>query len=114
MRLKTFGGLILDRPEDASSHSPSPAPEAGPRPRALALLAILAAAGAKGLTRDRIMAVLWPEVGEDRARHGLSQTLYSLRRLDEDLVNTTGTIRLEPERITADVIDFRAAVAAKD
>ncbi|HEV8214534.1 MAG TPA: hypothetical protein VGP95_01835, partial [Gemmatimonadaceae bacterium] len=81
MRLKTFGGLSLDRPS---------APEAGLRPRSLALLAILAAAGPKGLTRDRIMAVLWPEVDEDRARHGLSQTLYSLRReLGDDIVSAT-------------------------
>jgi DNA-binding SARP family transcriptional activator/TolB-like protein len=107
VRLKTFGGLSLDRPDAA--------PDAGLRPRSLALLAILAAAGAKGLTRDRIMAVLWPEVDEDRARHGLSQMLYSLRRdLGEDVVLTTAALRLDSERISADVTDFRASIAAKD
>jgi len=107
VRLKTFGGLSFDR-QDAAA-------DAALRPRSLALLAILAAAGAKGLTRDRVMAVLWPETDEDRARHALSQTLYSLRRdLDEDVVLTTPTLRLDSDRITADVIDFRAAVAAKE
>jgi len=104
MRLKTFGGLSLDR-SDAS----------GLRPRVLGLLAILAAAGSKGVTRDRVMAVLWPETDEDRARHALSQTLYSVRRdLGDVIVAAGATLRLDPEQITADVIDFRAAVAAKD
>jgi DNA-binding SARP family transcriptional activator len=104
LRLKTFGGLSLDRPDAGS--------DAGLRPRSLALLAILAAAGPKGATRDRVLTVLWPEADEDRARHALSQALYSLRRdLGGDVVLTTPTLRLDPERITADVIDFRAAVA---
>jgi len=106
LRLRTFGGLWIDRPAAGS--------EATQRPRTLALLAILATADAAGIPRERVMAVLWSEVDEDRARHGLSQALYNLRRdLGDDVVLTTPALRLDPTRISSDVAEFRAAVAAK-
>jgi len=37
--------------------------------KALALLALLAAAGRRGLSRDRVLAMLWPETPADRANH---------------------------------------------
>jgi DNA-binding SARP family transcriptional activator/TolB-like protein len=80
----------------------------------LALLAVLAAAGEQGATRDQAVGILWPETDQERARHALSQTLYSLRRdLGANVVLTTPLLRLDPSRITSDVADFRAAVAAK-
>lgn len=85
-----------------------------PRPRTLALLAILATADAAGITRERVMAVLWPEADEDRARHALSQALYNLRRdLGADVVLSTPALRLDPALVSSDVADFQAAVAAK-
>jgi len=106
LRLRTFGGLWIDRPGAGS--------DPAPRPRTLALLAILATADAAGITRERVMAVLWPEVDEDRARHGLSQALYNLRRdLGADVVLFTPALRLDPAQISSDVADFQAAVAAK-
>lgn len=107
MRLRTFGGLWLDSPGAGS--------DTARRPRTLALLAILAAADTAGMTRERVMAVLWPEVDQDRARHGLSQALYNLRRdLGADVVLSTPALRLDPAQISSDVADFRAAVSAKD
>lgn len=80
-------------------------------PRRLALLASLAAAGPGGLTRDKLVARLWPDADEDRARRNLSQLLYAMRtELGADLVEGTGTLRLDPARCTADVGDFDAAV----
>lgn len=106
LRLRTFGGLWLENPA-AGSSTPT-------RPRPLALLAILAIAGAKGMTRDRILGVLWPDVDEDRARHALSQTLYLVRRdVGADVVLTGPSLRLDAERIRSDVAEFRAAVAAR-
>ena len=106
MRLRTFGGLWLDRPGAGSDTTQ--------RPRTLALLAILATTDAAGITRERVMAVLWPEADEDRARHGLSQALYTLRRdLGEDVVLSTPALRLNPARISSDVAEFQAAVASK-
>lgn len=64
MRLRTFGGLWIE--------GPAP-PALGPRP--LALLALVAAAGKKGISRDRVIGILWSETEEEQARHTLSQTL---------------------------------------
>jgi DNA-binding SARP family transcriptional activator/TolB-like protein len=107
VRLRTFGGLSIENPEADS--------DAGPRPRPLALLAILAVAGAKGVTRDRVLGVLWPETDEDRARQSLSQAIYSLRRdLGVDVALSPPALRLDPAQISSDVDEFHAAVAAKN
>ena len=107
MRLRTFGGLSIENPGADS--------EAGGRPRQLALLAILAIAGAKGATRDRVLGVLWPETDEERARQSLSQAIYSLRRdLGIDVAVSASALRLDPDQISSDVGEFRLAVAAKN
>ncbi len=107
LRLNTLGGLWIE--------SANAGTQDGPRPRSLALLAILAAAGPKGLSRDQLLAVLWPDSTTDRARHALSQTLYSLRQdLGIAVVLATPDPRLDPARITSDLEEFRSAVAAGD
>ena len=50
LRLRTLGGLWIDG-LDATANG-------GPRPRRLAFLAILAAAGAQGASRERVLGVL--------------------------------------------------------
>ena len=89
--------------------------DAGPRPRQLALLAILAVAGEKGLSRDGVLGVLWPEAEEERARQSLSQVIYSLKRdLGIDVAASGARLRLDEKLISSDVADFKAAVAAKN
>ena len=106
LRLRTFGGLWVEA-SDAES-------KGGTRPRPLALLAILAVAGAKGVSRDRVLAILWSEADAERARHALSQTLYSLRRdLGADVVMSAPDLRLQSSLISSDIDDFRAAVTSK-
>jgi DNA-binding SARP family transcriptional activator/TolB-like protein len=98
-----------------SIENPGADSDAGARPRPLALLAILAVAGGKGVTRDRVLGVLWPETDEDRARQSLSQAIYSLRRdLGVDVALSPPALRLDPAQISSDVGEFRAAVAAKN
>jgi DNA-binding SARP family transcriptional activator/TolB-like protein len=107
LRLRVFGGLWI---EDVEADS-----DAGPRPRSLALLAILAVVGPTGVSRDRILGVLWPEAEEDRARQSLSQLIYSLKRdLGIDVAASGARLRLDSQEISSDVADFRAAIAAKD
>ena len=85
------------------------------RPRQLALLAILAASGRKGIGREKALGILWSDSSPDRARHALSQTLYSLRReLDTDAIISTTDLRLDPGKITSDVSEFRDAIASAD
>ncbi|MGQ0538050.1 MAG: AfsR/SARP family transcriptional regulator, partial [Gemmatimonadaceae bacterium] len=107
MRLRTLGGLWIDGLEPGAG---------GPRPRRLALLAILAAAGAKGVSRDRVLGILWPESEPEKGRHALSQTLYSLRRdLGADVVvATTHDLRIDVTQLSVDVAEFQDAIAGRD
>ena len=50
------------------------------QPRRLAVLAVLARAGERGVNRDRLVALLWGEQEEERARRSLNQALYALRQ----------------------------------
>ena len=100
MRLRTIGGLWIEGEGSASL---------GPRP--LALLALVAAAGKKGISRDRVVGILWPETSEEQARHALSQTLYRLRReTGREWIVVTHELRLEPS-VSSDVGDLRHAVS---
>jgi len=87
---------------------------AASQPRRLALLALLASAGEHGMTRDRMLGMLWAESDEDRARRGLNQALYALRQevgADEIFLGTRD-VRLNPDLITSDIAAFALAVKA--
>lgn len=62
-------------------------------------------------TRDSILAILWPESSESRARHSLSQTLYQLRGLlgTDWLVRKGQELRLA-EGIAVDAADLERAL----
>lgn len=104
LRLRTFGGLWI---EDAE-----PAPALGPR--RMALLAVIAAAGRRGVSRDRVVGILWPESEEEQARHALSQTLYSLKRDTGREWIVAGPHLSLDAAITSDVSDLGDALATKD
>ncbi len=104
--LGTFGGLALT---DADGNAVIP------QRRRLALLALLAVAGDRGHTRDKILAYLWSESSSENARHALEQLLYSMRKqLTEELFLGTDPVRLNTQIIQADVLEFRRALAAGD
>ncbi|HEX2219077.1 MAG TPA: BTAD domain-containing putative transcriptional regulator [Gemmatimonadales bacterium] len=77
----------------------------------LALLAVLACAGERGLPRDKLVALFWPEASADRAAHRLNQLTHSVRRRlgAADPIAGTGELRLDPERIACDLWDILAA-----
>src|SRR5438045_737346 len=56
-----------------------PVPIYAHQKRPLGLLGILALAGKRGLSRDRIEAYLWSESSSALARHSLDQTVYAIR-----------------------------------
>jgi DNA-binding SARP family transcriptional activator/tetratricopeptide (TPR) repeat protein len=74
-------------------------------------LAVLATA-ARGLSRDKVTVLLWPERDTDRARNSLSQVLSALRRDlgAEALVVGTAEIRLNNDVITSDVTEFERSL----
>ena len=102
--LRTFGGLVLE-----SAGRPVTGP-AGQR-RRLALLAVLALAGARGVSRDKLLVLFWPESTQARARGALNQLLYALRCALGDIFQEIGDLRLDATAIGSDVSDFNAALA---
>ena len=103
-RLKTFGGIVIEGPD-------GPLTGAVSQRRRLAVLVLLAAGG-NGISRDRLVSLLWPESGEERARHALAQLLYAVRReLGGEAVTGSATaLRLDPHIVSSDVQDFYAAL----
>ena len=61
-------------------------------PRRIAVLAYLTIARPRGLhSRDTLAALLWPDSGQEHARHALRNVLHALRRnLAADLIITAG------------------------
>ena len=104
MRLRTIGGLWIE--------GETPRTRLGPRP--LSLLALVAAAGKKGISRERAVGILWADTDEDQARHALSQTLYRLKRdTGRDWFTPTTELRLDPS-VSSDIRSFHEALAAGD
>lgn len=106
-RLSTFGTLALASSDDpvlgAHRH----------HHRRLALLAVLAAAGAQGRSRDQLLLLFWPEATQSQARHSLDQLLYALRgSLGESAFVAGNPLRLNPDVISSDVGVFNACIDA--
>ncbi len=103
LRLEAFGGLRLI---DASGEQVAVAR------RRLALLALLATAGERGLTRDKLVGFLWAESPGENAKHALEQQLYSLRRqCGDEVVLGPDPLRLNSTVVTSDVADFQRLLA---
>ena len=81
------------------------------RRRSLALLALVASKP-HGLTRDKILAYLWPESDTARARNCLKQTLFLLRQGTGQELFLPGTfnLRLDRSLIEADRWKFEDAM----
>ena len=60
-RLRTFGGLSL-------TGESGPVTGAATQRRKLALLAVLATGRERGVSRDRLLALFWPERDAEHAR----------------------------------------------
>ncbi|HET7621742.1 MAG TPA: BTAD domain-containing putative transcriptional regulator [Gemmatimonadaceae bacterium] len=107
LRLVTLGGLA------ATDADGAPLATSPPR-RRLALLALIAASGDLGISRDKLLFYFWPEGSEERSRHALTQTLYALRRDVGGLEIIAGSseLRLARELITSDIAELNAALEA--
>jgi DNA-binding SARP family transcriptional activator len=107
-RLSTLGGLGLHI---------GGRPAAGPaaQPRRLALLAVVAASHPRGITRDKVLGLLWPDADADRGRHALQQSLHVLRReLGAETVVGGVTLQIDPLGLPSDIAEFLEAVERGD
>ncbi|MGD8279347.1 MAG: AAA family ATPase, partial [Gemmatimonadota bacterium] len=109
LRIRLFGGASIEA-EDGPLSGP-----AAQRHR-LALLALLAVAWPAGVSRDKLIASLWPERDARRARNLLSQAVHAVRKaLGEEVVTSAGDeLRFDREVVACDLLQFRAALAVGD
>jgi len=109
-RLATFGPPALFGADDDTflGHH-------GHHRRRLALLAVLAAAGERGRSRDQLLLLFWPDATQTRARHSLDQLLYALRSsLGDSVFDGVNPVRLNPDLVCSDVAAFNAAFERDD
>ncbi|MGH7564600.1 MAG: BTAD domain-containing putative transcriptional regulator, partial [Gemmatimonadota bacterium] len=78
----------------------------------LALLALLTASPHHTLSRDKLIGYLWPDHGQDDARHLLRQAVYVIRKeLGEDVLESAGEqITLDPDALPSDLDEFERAL----
>jgi DNA-binding SARP family transcriptional activator/TolB-like protein len=108
LHLKTFGGLSVECDGTLGG--------AAQQRKTLGLLALLAAAGQHGLSRDKVIAALWPETDAEHGRGLLRQACYTLRRdlQSPELFLGSTQLRLNPAVISTDVASFAAALEQHD
>ena len=106
--IRTFGGCSIER-------GGARLDELSGQRKVLSLLALLAGAGPRGLTRESVTALLWPDRDDERARTSLKQLVHSARRqLHPDLLLASADLRLDTRYVSSDVDDFRNAVRHGD
>ncbi|MDX1646873.1 MAG: AAA family ATPase [Longimicrobiales bacterium] len=107
--VRTLGGLSIEGREGTLTGA------AGQRHR-LALLALLARAQPESVARETLVRLLWPQRESRSARNLLSQGLHALRSAlgPECLPADRRSVRLDEERLPADVLLFDRAVHAGD
>ena len=106
LQLETFGGLTLT---DGSGR------QVVTQRRRLALLALVASGGERGMPRDKVLACLWPERAPEPARHALEQLLYSVRRqLPPETLRGLDRLQLDAAAIRIDLAEFSRRLAEGD
>jgi DNA-binding SARP family transcriptional activator/Flp pilus assembly protein TadD len=105
--LKLLGGLTL-----AGENGPLTGP-AVQRHR-LALLALLAGARPRAVSRDKLMAWLWPERESEPARRLLNQAVHALRQAlgPETILSAGDELQFNAAVIDCDVVAFEEALVA--
>ena len=109
LRIKCLGQLSVLR-EDGQ-----PLAGAASQPRRLAIMALLARAGERGISREKVIGYLWPDSDEERARRLVSQAVYMLRRDlgSDDAIVGVRDLRLGTDVLSSDVAEFQDALEEK-
>jgi len=107
-RLKLLGGAYVDADEGGA-----PVTGRAVQRRRLALLALLVVRQPAGVSRDKLIAYLWPDADSDRGRHLLSDSIYRINQdLGSDTIIPAGDeLKLDCKAIGCDVLEFETALA---
>jgi DNA-binding SARP family transcriptional activator/tetratricopeptide (TPR) repeat protein len=108
--LQTLGSPVLYDDERA------PIGGAGGHRRTIGLLSVLVVAGDGGMTRDKLAGLFWPDFEQKRARHSVTQALYTARKAagHEDLFEANEDVRLNFARIGSDLREFEDRLSQGD
>lgn len=103
--LKLLGGASLEGPD-------GPVTGRASQRRRLATLALLAMSRRHSMSREKLLAALWPESDAERGRHLLSDTVYVINRAlgGEVISGVADELRLHAARLTCDARQFEEAV----
>ena len=85
------------------------------QPKRIALLTyLLMAAGRTPVRRDVLLALFWPEFGDDEGRRALRQALHYLRRvIGDDVFETSGDeLKVRDGAVACDAIEFDRLIDA--
>ncbi|MEO7963297.1 MAG: BTAD domain-containing putative transcriptional regulator, partial [Gemmatimonadaceae bacterium] len=108
LHINTFNGFSLHRSDGAPLRE---------LPRRLAAIAVLMAhGGEQGASRERMLELLWSGHDPVKARHALTQSIYSLRRAFEsdEAILGTSQLSLNAELVRTDLTEFAAADQSGD
>jgi TolB-like protein len=74
-------------------------------------LSVLASAGDRGIPREKLFALFWPEVGAYRASHRLRQLVHHIRSGPGfgGVIAGKAELRLDPEYVACDLWEFTEA-----
>jgi len=87
------------------------------QPKRLGLLAFLLTAHPRDFhSRDKLLALFWPEADEERARNALRQALYFLRRSlgEESVIGRGEDVAADATRFSCDVLAFDEAIHRRE
>src|SRR4026207_607148 len=97
IRLLSLGQLSL------VGNDGQPVSNAAAQPRGLALVAVGGRPAPKGVSREKLIAWLWPDANEERGRRSLNQALYALRSElgSEEVLMGQRDLRLKPDLVVS-------------
>lgn len=68
------------------------------------------------MSRDKILALVWPDADDERGPRTLAQALYALRKNlgSDDAITGARELRLDPAFVSSDASEFASAVSRGD
>ena len=106
LNLKLFGAFEARLADGAARTLPA---------KGQALLAYLALHPEQALSREKLAALLWGDMGNERALRNLRHTVFTIRKAMGDRLTPIVTdghgLRLEPAIVSVDALEFERLIA---